>query len=385
MHICLVHRDLHAITRGGICTVYRSLAPRLRAAGHDVTLLTQHTTLPVTIDGVKVMTLPRRDNMPLHQRAVTDALARIKPDVVECSSWEAEALNYARAPRQTRAPVVVRGDVSAATMGAADLAADERELLHLADLTLAVSSFASRDLAAAYGLRAPVVVANGVDRDLFQPGPAHPPRSGYQVTLAPSGKIATRTPLQPRIQSGRVPSLWSSDGHRSKVVWVGKITPMKGWDRLEALLPRLRPHAEVTILLGHSPAFCPTTLTGVDDVVILQDLADDDMPSLYRAADYLLCTSRWEGFGLAVAEALATGTLALVPADLGTADELLPDGLPGRYHSDDHLIELLTRRDRQAGHLPDQFDWDHNTAATLDCYRAAVEPAPAEQGTICVS
>lgn len=27
MHIALVHRDLHALTRGGIATIYRALAP----------------------------------------------------------------------------------------------------------------------------------------------------------------------------------------------------------------------------------------------------------------------------------------------------------------------------------------------------------------------
>jgi hypothetical protein len=36
MRIALVHRDLHAVTRGGIGTLYRALAPRLRDAGHQM-------------------------------------------------------------------------------------------------------------------------------------------------------------------------------------------------------------------------------------------------------------------------------------------------------------------------------------------------------------
>lgn len=36
MRVCLVHRDIHQITRGGICTLYRALAKRLdaRPRGH---------------------------------------------------------------------------------------------------------------------------------------------------------------------------------------------------------------------------------------------------------------------------------------------------------------------------------------------------------------
>jgi hypothetical protein len=42
MLICLV-RDLHAITRGGIGSLYRELATQLRRRGHTVTLLTQQS------------------------------------------------------------------------------------------------------------------------------------------------------------------------------------------------------------------------------------------------------------------------------------------------------------------------------------------------------
>ncbi|MGH3923116.1 MAG: glycosyltransferase family 4 protein, partial [Pseudonocardiaceae bacterium] len=112
MRICLVHRDLHAVTRGGIGTVYRELDRRLRHAGHDVTLLTQQSQSPLNQSGADVLTLPRTEDLVTHRRAVAEVLTQMRPDVVECSTWEAEALHYLRQPRAERAPVVIRGEFS---------------------------------------------------------------------------------------------------------------------------------------------------------------------------------------------------------------------------------------------------------------------------------
>ena len=72
------------------------------------------------------------------------------------------------------------------------------------------------------------------------------------------------------------------------------------------------------MLLGHAPPLCRIRVTGAagDPITVLQDLPESDLPGLCRAADYLLSRSRWEGFGLAIAEALAVGTPALLPAGL---------------------------------------------------------------------
>ncbi len=369
MHICLVHRDLHEVTRGGICTVYRALAARLIDRGHRVTVVTQASPHPVRFRGTQVVTLDQTDDLDVHRRAVMSALLDTAPDVVDCSTWEAEALDYARLSIDTRAPVVVRGDLTAATMQADRLVAAEREMVHLADRLLAVSDFAAQDLASAYRVPRPDVVANGVDRHLFRPGPARHPRSGYKVTINTHGDLVDRTSLLDLLGAGVDVAPWSSDADgRLDVVWVGKITPMKGWDRLERVAARVRARARVTVLLGHSPAFCRVTLNGAGDVTILQDLDDADMPAFYRAADWLLSTSRWEGFGLAIAEALACGTPTLVPADLGTAPELLAASGGHTYEDMNHLAKLLTTLPEVSGALPERFDWDANAEASLRIY-----------------
>ena len=102
--IALVHRDLHAVTRGGIGTLYRALAPRLRAAGCEVTLITQHSPRPLELPGTRVITLPRTDDMERHRQAVTETLASLAPDIAEASSWEAGTPHYARCPGTRRGP-----------------------------------------------------------------------------------------------------------------------------------------------------------------------------------------------------------------------------------------------------------------------------------------
>lgn len=369
MRICLAHRDLHAVTRGGIGTLFRELAARLRHNGHAVTLLTQQCANPLRLPGVTVLTLPRTDDLDTHRRHVADALTALRPDVVECSSWEAEALHYLQQPRPGRVPVVVRGEFSAATMGATTLVEAERESLHAADAVAAVSDFAARDLAGAYDIPEPLVIPNGVDRDRFRPGPSSPPTSGYRVTLDAHGTVNSRAPLAELTITGQLPKPWTAPDHRPRLIWVGKVTPMKGWDRLEHLVTHLTNRVHLTILLGHSRAFCPLKLTGGEDVTIVQDLDHPDLPGFLRAADWLLSTSRWEGFGLAIAEALACGTPALLPADLGTAPELLAAGGGIVYEDAGHLAAILDRPDRPTGRLAGRFDWARNTAATLDLYR----------------
>lgn len=369
MRICLVHRDLHAVTRGGIGTLFRELAIRLRHHGHAVILLTQQSPSPLRLPGVTVHTLSRTDDLDTHRRHVADALTALRPDVVECSSWEAEALHYLQQPRHERVPVVVRGEVSATTMRATTLVEAEREALHAADAVTAVSDFAARDLAGAYDIPEPLVIPNGVDRDRFQPGPSSPPASGYRITLDRTGAVSSQAPLAELTSTGQLTPPWAAPDHRPRLIWVGKVTPMKGWDRLEQIVTHLTNRVHLTVLLGHSRAFCPLTLTGDEDVTIVQDLDHPDLPGFLRAADWLLSTSRWEGFGLAIAEALACGTPALLPADLGTAPELLAEGGGRVYEDADHLAALLDRTDSPAGRLAGRFDWDRNTAATLDLYR----------------
>lgn len=348
-------------------------SPRdLRDAGYEVALITQHTLHPLTLEGIRVFTLPRTDDLDIHRHMVEATLDALNPDVVESSSWEAETLSYSRRPAARRAPVVVRGDLSAATMRAwPHLITAERDLVHTADVVLAVSEFAATDLAASYGIPRPTVVANGVDRDRFCPGPVTAPVRGEKITIAADATAATSRSLT----GTTLPPPWGDSGEgRCRLVWVGKTTPMKGWDRLEHLTAELADLADITVLLGHAPPLSPIMLSGAEDsVTILRDLHEHDLPGFYRAADFLLSTSRWEGFGLAIAEALACGTPVLLPAELGTAPELLAAGGGRIYRGTEDLRTILSAGTAPAAVLPAGFDWDRAAATTLAIYRTLHE------------
>jgi glycosyltransferase involved in cell wall biosynthesis len=274
----------------------------------------------------------------------------------------------------------VRGEFSAARLGARQLARDESLLVHAADKVVAVSDYAARDLASEYGIPVPPVVANGVDRARFRPGPVCVPASGYRVTLDGRGQPVSPTPISDLLSAHEPVAPWvtGAAGCR-RLVWVGKITPMKGWDLLEAAVRALRGIAMVSVLLGHSRALVPVTVDSRHDVTVLQDLDDQDMPSFYRAADWLLSTSRWEGFGLAIAEALACGTPVLLPESLETARELLPAGGGRTYRDIKHLAAIVSQPDRAEGRLPRRYDWALNAAQTLDLYWTLISgQAPCE-------
>jgi glycosyltransferase involved in cell wall biosynthesis len=377
MHVALVHRDLHQIARGGICTLYLALAAKLVGLGHRVSLITQETPHPVTQPGVEVCPLPRTEDLPAHRRAVAELLDRLRPDIAECSTWEAELLRYLRSPRSgRRAPVLVRGDLSAATMGAAELVEAEQALCAAADGVIAVSEFAADDLAAAYGITRPTVIPNGVDRRRFTPPGPTRPRSGWQVDLSSAGTVTARRPLREALDTdaGWARYFTPADGGPPRLIWVGKLTLMKGFDRLQRLAAALAGRARLLILLGHGQVHYPVDLP--DDVLICQDLDSRDVPALYRAADYVLSTSRWEGYGLAIAEALACGTPTLLPADLAVAAELITPGLTGALWTDtQHLLTLLAAPPALAGRLPKRYSWPANAAASLAAYRQLLDRA----------
>ncbi|GAA0476511.1 glycoside hydrolase [Actinoplanes capillaceus] len=368
MRVALVHRDLHQITRGGICTVYLALADELAGQGHEVVLITQDTPHPVQRTGVQVVTLPRTEDMVAHRAAVAAAVDLVEPDIAECSTWEAELLAYARQPRH--APILVRGDLSAATMGAGTLAVDEQALCEVAQTVVAVSEFAADDLSRAYRIPRPAVIPNGVDRSRFCPQGSQRPASGWRVQLDTAGRVVSRRPLTETIATD---PRWAAyfdpaAGGLPRLVWVGKFTEMKGYDRLEAVAAALHGRARLLILLGHGQVHYPVDLP--DGVLICQDLDPADVPALYRRADFLLSTSRWEGYGLAIAEALACGTPALLPADLAVASELITAGTTGHLWTSAAQVEqLIGQCPALTGRLPEQYSWQANAASTMLAYQ----------------
>jgi glycosyltransferase involved in cell wall biosynthesis len=111
------------------------------------------------------------------------------------------------------------------------------------------------------------------------------------------------------------------------VAWIGRTGPQKRPEDLAAVAPALPPEATVAAL-GHGVAEDPE-LAGSLHAAGVRILEGVDAPTLLAAADVYALTSAWEGFALAVLEAMRAG-LPVVAYDAGGVDEQVQDGASGR-------------------------------------------------------
>ena len=244
-----------------------------------------------------------------------------------------------------------------------------------AGTVLCVSDTWVAELRGRYGVAAERV-SNGVDRAAFSP------------ELAP-GDAAVRA----RLGLGGGPVLLA----------VGGLEPRKNSLRVIEAFARLRarhPRAQLVVaggasVLDHSAyarlcheALARLALAGgsPEPVVVAGPVPQRDMPALYRIADTLAFPSLQEGFGLAVIEAMASGTPAVVSRIapfteyLGTADAFWaePTGTESIAAALMASLEPRARAARVArGHaVAARFDWMASAKTHLARYAAHLAATP---------
>jgi glycosyltransferase involved in cell wall biosynthesis len=121
---------------------------------------------------------------------------------------------------------------------------------------------------------------------------------------------------------------------------------------------------------------------GGDEVKLIGYVPDEDLPLLYGCADIMAYPSLYEGFGLPVLEAMASGCAVIAsnnssfPEVVGEAGILLPPDDIGLWSKSltllatnkDMQISLLTKGIRQAAN----FSWASTAKKILSVYRNAV-------------
>lgn len=364
LRVVLTHRLLADKPVGGVSTLYRRLSEELAESGVDIATMSPNPC-PWSRNHILV---PDSDDPAEYARGVADAVAEFGPDVAECSSWEYELLDYVRRPRSERAPVVVRCEFAAAEIRAFQFRAGEAELVTSADRLIPVSGVASRSMRSHYGvLPEETVIHNGVDRTIMKPGPTYPPEQlaavlrGSALSLAGDGSTAPLPDAESRVAE------FLADP-RPLLVWIGKVTFMKGWPEFQRLVAELAGDARFLVLLGYSPVFYPTELAPEANVLVVRDVPQDDLPAVYRAADWLLTTSRIESYGLAIAEAVCCGVPALVPAELDVAWEFLTPGTDAVGFRDGSDVRAILRRERPRPTAAGIGDWRACADRTIDVF-----------------
>lgn len=139
----------------------------------------------------------------------------------------------------------------------------------------------------------------------------------FPVRVIPNGiDVGKYAPIDlPAAQTGSV-----------KVLVCGNASMRKGTQWLNDVARALPPDVEVNCTLTENQ-LAAWGLTA-RNINALGKLAPEDMPSLYRAHDILFMPTAREGFGLAVAEAMASG-IPVVASDNSTMPELIEHGEGG--------------------------------------------------------
>ena len=152
----------------------------------------------------------------------------------------------------------------------------------------------------------------------------------------------------------------SCEGEPPRLLTVASLTRRKAHDVLIAALGQLRQLPWQARFVG-SNEFDPVWVTRLRDQVLAQKLGDRidfagevcDVSLEYQAADLFVLPSRFEGYGMAFAEALASG-LPVIAARAGAVPEVVPESAGMLVPPDDvgalaaALRHVLTDKNRYA-------------------------------------
>lgn len=118
----------------------------------------------------------------------------------------------------------------------------------------------------------------------------------------------------------------------------------------------------------------------------LGEVSNETLPSLYLSSDIFLTTSRSEGFGLTVLEAMASGC-AVAASDIPTHRAIITDGVDGLiYHDLEDLRaklrmlistpERTLELGRRARETAKRYSWDAVARRVLAAYEAVARARP---------
>ena len=171
------------------------------------------------------------------------------------------------------------------------------------------------------------------------------------------------------------------------VLYVGSQDPRKNFTGLLEAFARCPPDLRLVVVgsARHARARCLARLREADDAdraLLIDSVARDELPAIYRLASMLVYPSLYEGFGFPPLEAMACGTPVIVsnvsslPEVVGNAalraDPYRPDEL-ARCISDLARDEGLRRELRTKGsERAREFTWEQAASQTLDVYRRVV-------------
>ncbi len=186
-----------------------------------------------------------------------------------------------------------------------------------------------------------------------------------KITVLYSGVDARFKPIRDRAEIDRVREKYKI-GSQPFALSVGTLQPRKNYRRLIEACARLN-NTQLHLVIGGGKGWMFDDLFTLVRSLQLEDrvhfigfVDDEDLPTLYSAADLLVYVSLYEGFGLPLLEAMACGT-PVIGSNTSSLPEVMGDvGL----QVDPRDVEAITQAMSQ---LLTRSDWcDRSIAAGID-------------------
>ena len=344
--LVVLDADVLGRQRTGDETYVRSLLRELAAAAPADLRLAAITRRPELVpDGIEPVELPARDQVVRMAFAVPRLLRRVRPSLVHfvhalplaCPSpavLTVQDLSFERDPSvmRRRDRLIFRATVPRSA--------------RRAQRVLAISELTKRDLIELYGIAEEKLVVTPLAADAaFRPDGPSPDGTAYALFVGA---------LQPRKEAtAAIEALALLPDDVLRLVVVG---PDKG---------------------GRAEAERLAAELGLDDRVELRGhVPQDELTTLYRGAACLVFPSRYEGFGLPVLEAMASGapvvatTAGALPEVAGEAAILVAPGNPAALAGGIERALADRERLRAAGlERAARYSWAETARRTLEVYR----------------
>lgn len=186
----------------------------------------------------------------------------------------------------------------------------------------------------------------------------------------------------PLAASPRFQPVDSPPRQRPYFLYVGTLEPRKNLETIVRAWRRLRPHADVDLILAGRRREDFAGFPSEPGLEISGVVPDDDLPALYSGATAFLYPSYYEGFGLPVLEAMRCGAPVIVSRDPAIEEVTGDAGLrldtrdtcawteAMRMALESH--EWREGRRRAAIERAREFSWERTARMTREVYEDAI-------------
>jgi D-inositol-3-phosphate glycosyltransferase len=391
VHSCPVG-ELGTKDTGGMSVYIRELAKELGKQGHGVDLYTrihgnQHPPIMPLYDNVRLMHIQAGNEADMDKLAIYPHISDFAGDLNEFKKSHGAEYDILHSHYWLSG---VAGNILSKwwgiphihmfhTLGAVKNTlniglpepdcriCNEKALVHACRKIIAPTIKEKQEMVRFYDARPEsiAVIPCGVNQELFQPG--------------------DRKAARNRLGYGMDDNI---------LLYVGRIEPLKGIDRIIQAIARLKDQLHLTLVIvggdnqNHPEMSRITALcaeSGISDRVKFAGRVDqNDLPRHYNAADALVVASLYESFGLVALEAMSCG-IPVISTAVGGMKTIVRNGETGCLIADDtpdamsrSILDIFSNREfyrlrsRAIRNSISRFSWQNIAKEMIGQYRSLV-------------